>query len=160
MLRCITTHAGVVSSTCSFLRTAFFSSVIDIPFSIPPTKAPFKPVRETTLVDSTLSMVGAVRAGLGLPFPFSYALHDELRSALVAELVHLGKDVVQQRAARRLALSVAKRMVRPLTTDLQKLVSDFARPINGHVDFGLIECMVRIFDWVQPELVDLLIRGF
>jgi len=34
------------------------------------------------------------------------------------------------------------------------------RPINGHVDFGFIECLVRVFYWVQPSLVDLLICGF
>merc|ERR1712185_657369 len=51
-------------------------------------------------------------------------------------------------------------MIRPLTRDLQSLVSDFTQPINGHADFGLVECMVRVFRWPHFWLVDLLIFGF
>ena len=112
------------------------------------------------MVDVSLDMVGALAAGLRLPFPFSQSLKSELHSALVKELAKAGCNIVKDRAARRRALSTAKRMIQPLTLDLQSLVRDFSKPINGHVDFGLIECMVRVCEWPHFWLVDLLIYGF
>ena len=153
-------HSDLLSSTCAFLLDAFDSPLVNVPFVVPPPKAPFRPATETTLVDPSLCMVDAVRAGLGLSFPFVHSLRDNLRSVLVSELVRIGSDIIQVRASRRHALTIAKRMIRPLTVDLQSLVSDFARPINGHVDFGLVECLVRAFKWPHFWLVDVLICGF
>lgn len=93
-------------------------------------------------------------------FPFIDSLQDHLCKALVAELAHVGKDIVQIRAQRRRALSVAKRHIAPLTRDIRSLVSEFSAPINGSVDFGLLECLVRVCKWPHFWLVDLLIYGF
>ena len=157
---CLVAHAEALHSTCSHLRVAFASPVMDVPFSVPPPKAPFRPAHETTLVSTSFGMVDAVSACLRLSFPFNHSLRDDLLSALVSELVSVGPDIVRVRKERRHALAAAKGMIRPLTSDLRALVSDFSRPINGHVDFGLVECLVQVFQWPTYWLVDLLIYGF
>ena len=80
--------------------------------------------------------------------------------AVVERVVSLGNRIVPWRSSARASLRAASRAVAPVTRDLQALVSDFDRPINGHVNFGLIECMVRVCAWPHANLVDLLICGF
>ena len=63
-------------------------------------------------------------------------------------------------ARRRRALATAKKRIAPLTNDLRSLVRPFSEPINGSVDFGLLECLLRVCKWPHFWLVDLLIYGF
>ena len=45
------------------------------------------------------------------------------------------------------ALRSASRIVAPLTKALQGLVPPFAAPMNGHVNFGLLEAICRATCW-------------
>ena len=160
VVECFVAHGPLMDEVCDFMRDAFHSDVMQFQHERPLQKAPQLPAKESTLVDTSLDMVGAVRASLELSFPFVTSLHDGLCKALVPVLAHVGKDIVQMRAARRRALATAKKRIAPLTDDLRALVRPFSKPINGSVDFGLLECLLRVCKWPHFWLVDLLIYGF
>ena len=68
-------------------------------------------------------------------------------------------DVVGYRKGTRSLLRSLKSDLQPLRVDLQELVPDFLRPIVGHVDFALLEVMIRASRWVQECYVDNVIFG-
>ena len=153
-------HEHLLGECCSYLLQHFGADVLHIPLSVPLPKQPFVPARESTLVPASLSMVAAARAAVQLSFPFSLPIADPLLLHIIDEIVAFGASISKERSRRQRCLSSASRMILPVTRDLQSLVSDFARPIAGHVNFGLIECMVRVCRWPFAELVDSLIYGF
>ena len=153
-------HAGSISSCCSFLESSFDLSILQLPFVPPSPRLPRTSALEQTLVPRSLSMVEFVRACIALDFPFSLRLKDPLLQRVIPCIVRFGPGIVAERARRRACITVAKRLIAPLTADLRLLVSDFARPIAGHVDFGLIECLVRVCRWPHVSLVDSLVFGF
>ena len=118
------------------------------------------PARDSTIVDSSLDMVEAMKVMIELSFPCVPGRVDPVLESVIERVSSLRGQVVPWRKAARAFLRSASREVAPVTRDLQQLVSDFARPINGHVNFGLIECMVRVCEWPHKNLVDVLLGGF
>jgi len=67
---------------------------------------------------------------------------------------------VQLRASRRAMLRRASRCVSELNGELQRLVPDFGKPIAGHVNFALVEVLVRALGWRHSSLMrDLMYSG-
>ena len=160
--RVLRDHESLVSSVCDSLLNDFGTAWLQRQNPIPLAKAAQHsvPARDTTLVDSSLGMADAIRAMLDLPFPLVPGKLNPVLDAVVEQVASLGGDVVHWRASARASLRAASTAISPVTKDLQALVGDFSRPINGHVNFGLIECMVRVCAWPHENLVDLLIYGF
>jgi len=61
---------------------------------------------------------------------------------------------------RRAALRQASVMVSALNGDLQHLVPEFGKPIAGHVNFALVEALVRAVGWRHATLMRDLLMGF
>ena len=160
--RVLDRHAPLLQKVCQSLKDEFGEVWLSRQVPVPAAKAAKHsiPARDTTIVDSSLDMLDAMREMLGLSFPLLPGRIDPVLDGVVSEVASLRERVVGRRAAARSFLRAASREISPLTRDLQALVSDFARPINGHVNFGLIECMVRVCEWPTRNLVDLLIFGF
>ena len=116
--------------------------------------------RETTLVDSSLSMVDAVRACTRLYMPDGQGCVDTVLQSVVGEIAGLGRGVKHERALRRSVVREVVQMVAPATKELQRLVPPFLVPIVGHVDFGFYEVIVRATGWVHDCVVDSLVCGF
>jgi len=118
------------------------------------------PARELTLVDSSIGMVDAVAAALGLGFPARRSKLDVVLANTVSQIASAGVDIVQLRASRRAMLRRASRCVSELNGELQRLVPDFGKPIAGHVNFALVEVLVRALGWRHSSLMRDLLFGF
>jgi len=70
VVKCFVAHGPLIDEVCDFMRDAFHSDVMHVQHERPLPKAPQLPAKESTLVDPSLEMVGAVRASLELSFPF------------------------------------------------------------------------------------------
>ena len=68
-------------------------------------------------------------------------------------------DVVAFRKGARSLFRSLKSDLKPLRVDLQELVPEFLKPIVGHVDFALLEVLIRASRWVHVSYVDHLIYG-
>ena len=160
--RILETHEVLLRKTCDSLSNHFGREWLLRHDPVPLAKAAkySVPARDTTIVDSSLNMVEAVRAMIALPFPRLPGQVGPVLEAVIEKVSSLGGGVVAWRASARDCLRLASRAVAPVTRDLQGLVGDFSRPVNGHVNFGLVECLVRVCAWPQRNLVDNLIYGF
>ena len=116
--------------------------------------------RESTLVPFSLTMVEAVRFGLTLPFPARVSKLDNVLSATVNAIAVAGVDIVSLRRSQRDVLRQASRMLSDLTTDLRSMVPEFGKPIAGHINFGLLEALVRAVDWGHKSLMPDVLLGF
>ena len=155
-------HADCLDKAVSLVRDAIPASLLDMHI------APFAakqlgcniPARELTLVDASLSMVDALKSALSLDFPMRQSKLDVVLKATVATVAHCGVDIVNKRAANRLVLLSASLLVAPLNFALRELVSDFGKPIAGHINFALVEVLVRAVGWRHTSLVHDLVKGF
>ena len=155
-------HSAILAETCSLVVSQSAPVLLGTLFSVPARKVPWdgSTVRETTLVDSTLSMVDHVIAAIRLSFPQLDQSPGQVLEAVVARIVCLGNALEHERRNVMRALQTASRMVHCVTVELRELVPEFARPINGHVNFGLIEVVLRVIEWPDSCLIDRLIFGF
>ena len=118
------------------------------------------PARESTLVDASLGMVDAVAAALRLGFPARVSKVDAVLAQTIAEIASCGVGIVKARANARSVLRRASFLVKDLNVELQALVPDFGRPIAAHVNFALVEVMVRALGWRHSGLMRDLLFGF
>ena len=156
------TYADELSSAVDILRCLIPTSISMVPFNVPLPKqmGELRTAKETTLVDSSLPMVDAIREAVLLNFPDTFHLTDTVLQSVCSFVAQSGGDIVQHRARCRDGIRNAKRIVQPLTRALRTLVPSFAAPINEHVDFGFLEAVCVATGWVQHNVVDLLIYGF
>jgi len=61
----------------------------------------------------------------------------------------LGEAVVGHRKKGRKILKDASKMVSGLNIKLRALVAEFGKPIAEHVNFALVEVLVRALEWRQ-----------
>ena len=162
VLALLSSHQESLDSAVSLVRPLIHSALCDTILPVFQPRLPQQNVlaRESTIISSSLSMVEAVRASIIEPFPARRSGVDVVLQALVPVLVGHGAGICGVRRQARDTLRRASRMVEPLNDGLRGLVSEFARPIAGHVNFALFEVMVRAVSWRQSNLVDFLIRGF
>ena len=99
------------------------------------------------MVDASLQMADAMRHALCLKFPPRVSKLDVVLKATVQAVASAGGNIVEMRKLRRQKLRVASSMVSDLNRELQALVPEFARPIAGHVNFALVEVLVRAVGW-------------
>ena len=69
-------------------------------------------------------------------------------------------DVAAFRKSSRSFLRSLKASLVPLRVDLQELVPEFLKPIVGHVDFAVLEVLIRASKWVYESYVDTVIFGY
>ena len=154
-------HAGSISKAVHLITSVIHD---DLHVFIPPFEAKQAgsniPARESTLIDASLSMVHAVRSALQLDFPSKVSRVDVVLQALIPIIADAGELIIGERERRRLVLAETSRLVSDLNLDLRNLVSAFAEPISGHVNFALFEVMVQATGWPHCNLVDTLIFGF
>ena len=105
-------------------------------------------------------MVEAVRLGLTLPFPARVSKIDNVLSVTVNAIAVAGVDIVGLRRSRRDILRQASRMLGDLNADLRSMVPEFGRPIAGHINFALLEALVRAVDWGHKSLMPDVLFGF
>mmetsp|Transcript_13994 Transcript_13994/g.36129 ORF Transcript_13994/g.36129 Transcript_13994/m.36129 type:complete len:269 (-) Transcript_13994:1616-2422(-) len=118
------------------------------------------PARETTLVDSSLDMPSAVRKALGLSFPVKASKLDIVLVDTIKRVSMLGDAVVAHRKKGREILKEASAMVSGLNVKLRVLVAEFGKPIAEHVNFALVEVLVRALQWRHSTLMRDLLFGF
>ena len=155
-------HADILQEAVGYLKDSVHGGVLDYK-SVPHTaKVPQQNVlaRESTIVDASLTMEGAVAAALRLGFPATSTRVEPVLAGVIKEVCALGASVKSERQRLRGVIDTVCVMVEPLTRDLRGLVSKHHQPIAGMVDFGLVEVAVRVVQWSQANLVDFLIRGF
>ena len=116
--------------------------------------------RENTIVDASLSMVDAVSAAVRLEWKDGSKRVDPVLSAVIRVVSDSSVDAVAARKSARSFLRSLKSDLSPLRVGLQALVPEFLRPITGHVDFALLEVLIRAGQWVQECYIDSLIFGY
>mmetsp|Transcript_13999 Transcript_13999/g.36160 ORF Transcript_13999/g.36160 Transcript_13999/m.36160 type:complete len:248 (-) Transcript_13999:13-756(-) len=72
----------------------------------------------------------------------------------------LGEAVVGHRKKGRKILKDASKMVSGLNIKLRALVAEFGKPIAEHVNFALVEVLVRALQWRHSTLMRDLLFGF
>ena len=160
--RILDVHSDLLQQVCDSMLHEFGKEWLCTQVPIPSARSAkySVPARDTTLIDSSLDMIDAMQKMLHLSFPRVPGQVDPVLEGVIGRVSSLGEQVVPWRRSARTFLRSASKAVSPVTCALQSLVSDFARPINGHVDFGLLECMVRVCEWPYRNLVDTLLYGF
>ena len=149
-------HAALLRFNCDILMSFFGNDwlVFHNPTPLARVARHSIPARESTLVDASLGMVPAIRCMVGLAFPMLPSKVDPVLEAVILKIVELGPSLVAHRTSATAVLQQVSDDLEPLTADLQNLVADFARPINGRVNFGLLEAMIRACAWPHADLVD------
>ena len=99
--------------------------------------------RESTILDGSLSMVDAVSAAIRLSWRSSDRSVDPVLQRVIQVVSDSSADVVDFRRGARSLLRSLKRILMPLRVDLQELVPEFLKPIVGHVDFAVLEVLIR-----------------
>ena len=155
-------HASLLQTGCSNLQAFFGAEWLLHQSPVPLARAVKRsvPARETTLVDAKLPMVEAMRKMMQLDFPLVPGVVDSVLQKVIERVVDMSSGLERHRTSSRVVLQDVSNLLAPLTLDLQRLPTVFARPINGHVNFGLLEAMVRVCAWPHANLVDLLVYGF
>ena len=155
-------HDALICESVSLVRGRDVYGLLDV--FIPPflPKAAYVPskARENTIVDASLSMVDAVSAAIRLDWKSSERSVDPVLQNVIRVVCDAGVDVVAFRKGARSFLRSLKANLVPLRVDLQELVPEFLKPIVGHVDFALIEVLIRAAKWVQESYVDSVIFGY
>jgi len=155
-------HSASLEQAVSLLKNVIGTTMLGVnigPFG-PKQVGTTVPARELTMVDFSLGMVDAVSAALKLHYPPRQSKLDEVLAHTVKHVAHVGAGIVQLRANRRAALRQASVMVSALNGDLQQLVPEFGKPIAGHVNFALVEALVRAVGWRHATLMRDLLMGF
>ena len=155
-------HAAAFVQAEVVLSEACIGGLLSVPFIAPLRKQPKdgRNAAETTLVPAGLSMVEAVRYSISLSMPVFDKSVDPVLSAVVQHVAKSGIDVVGYRFHMIKCMKRASKILHAANVDLRNLVPDFARPINGHVNFAFLELVLRVTEWVYPGLVDNAIFGF
>lgn len=155
-------HGAALSEAVSMVKSIIPNTSMDI--FIPPfdykQKGSNVPARELTMVDSALSMTDAVKSALGKNFPHRSSRLDNVLKVVIKEIALAGSDVVGLRRDSRRVLAQASRVVHSLNLELQGRVPEFGRPIVGHVNFAMIEVLVRAVGWRHPFLMHDVLCGF
>ena len=156
------TYREQIDAAVSVIKTSMLTEFDDlhIPKFEAKTVGSNVPAREQTMVDASLQMADAMRHALCLKFPPRVSKLDVVLKAIVQAVASAGGNIVEMRKLRRQKLRVASNMVSDLNRELQALVPEFARPIAGHVNFALVEVLVRAVGWRHSTLVHNLISGF
>ena len=156
------TYREQIDAAVSVIKTSMLTEFDDlhIPKFEAKTVGSNVPAREQTMVDASLQMADAMRHALCLKFPPRVSKLDVVLKATVQAVASAGGNIVEMRKLRRQKLRVASNMVSDLNRELQALVPEFARPIAGHVNFALVEVLVRAVGWRHSTLVHNLISGF
>jgi len=156
-------HEACLRSAVGLVRSAVDPSLLGIAAPVYEQRFPITRFVESehTLVDASLDMLGALHGAVQLGFHRIRDPVGEVLALVVQRVASAPYSATVSLRERLLAVvGEASAEVRPLTRDLRALVPEFARPIAGGVDFGLIEVLVVSFDWVHKALVDCLIGGF
>ena len=161
-LRFINKHATQMDAAVTLVQRVIMPSLLQVhigPFSMKQ-KGSNIPARETTMVPFDLSMTGAVAYALSLKFPARVSKLDVVLQATVEACALAGVDIVELRRNNRAVLRQASHMVAALTEDLRSLVPAFGKPIAGHINFGLLEVLVRAVGWGHKNLMFDVLKGF
>ena len=154
-------HDALICESVSLVRGRDVYGLLDVFIPPFPPKAAYVPskARENTIVDASLSMVDAVSAAIRLDWKSSERSVDPVLQNVIRVVCDAGVDVVAFRKGARSFLRSLKANLVPLRVDLQELVPEFLKPIVGHVDFALMEVLIRAAKWVQESYVDSVILG-
>ena len=161
--RVLARHDACLRSAVRLVRSAVDPKLLGIAAPVYQQRIPVARFVESehTLVDASLDMLGALQGAVGLGFHRAREPVGEVLALVVQKVASAPFSVTVGLRKRLLAVvREASFGVRPLTRDLRALVPEFALPIAGGVDFGLVEVLVVSFDWVHKALVDCLIEGF
>ena len=155
-------HASQLHAAVSLIQGAILPALQQVhigPFSMKQ-KGRNVLARESTLVPFSLTMVEAVRFGLTLPFPARVSKLDNVLSVTVNAIAVAGVYIVGLRRSRRDILRQASRMLCDLNTDLRGMVPEFGKPIAMHINFALLEALVRAVGWGHKSLMPDVLFGF
>ena len=155
-------HDALVCESVNLVRERDVHGLLDMFMPPFPPKAAYVPskARENTIVDASLNMVDAVVSALRLDWRSSERSVDPVLQRVIQVVCDAGVDVVAIRKSARSFLRSLKANLVPLRVDLQELVPEFLKPIVGHVDFALIEVLIRAAKWVHESYVDNVIFGY
>jgi hypothetical protein len=155
-------HAAAFAKAEHILANSAVSKLLQVAFQPPLRKQPKdgRNAAETTLVPASLSMVGAIKFAVQLEMPEFDKSVDPVLAAVIEFVAASGSDIVACRSDMRRCMRAASKILHAANRDMQALSPEFARPINGHVNFAFLEAVLRVTKWAHAGLVDNAIFGF
>ena len=126
ILNLLKKHSASLAGAVALITSCIPKTLMDahVPEYFAKMPSPCIPARETTMLDSSLSMVDFTMEALKLPFPEHGNGLDDVLKTLIPMVSGKGADVVHVRSRARAAVRAASNLVRPLTAELQQSLLD------------------------------------